>query len=71
MKSYHFASFDEYWRAARLIGGVQNMIHSAGEDRVRDAAYSGAKPCIQRSGEVVFGNAYRVLVMGAKHKSNR
>ena len=68
---YHFKTFEEYWRAARLIAGVKNMIDTAGEDLMRDAAFSGSEPSIQPSGEVVFRNAYRVLVMGAKQKSNQ
>ncbi len=68
---YHFETFEEYWRAARLIGGIQNMIDIAGEDLMRGAANSASERCIQASGEVIFRNEYRVLIMGTKHESTR
>lgn len=57
---YRFTDFDQYWRAARMLGLIQAMIRAAGEDRVREAALSAAAPFIASSGEVLFRHAYRV-----------
>jgi len=58
---YRFVSFERFWQATRKFGIIQNMIHAVGEERIRDAAYSGSVPSIQPSGEVLFRHAYRVV----------
>jgi SAM-dependent methyltransferase len=68
---YRFANFDEYWRAARMLGGIGNMIRLAGEDRVRDAAHEAAAPCIRSSGELVMQNAYRLLKLSPNAAATR
>ncbi len=57
---YRFTDFDQYWRAARMLGAIQGMIRTVGEDRVREAARIAAAPFLGSSGEVLFRHAYRV-----------
>lgn len=59
---YRFLNFEQFWQAAKKFGFIQNMIHAAGEKRIRDAAYSGSAPAVRPSGEVLFRHAYRVVI---------
>ena len=58
---YRFLNFEQLWQAAKKLGIMQNMIEAVGEERIRDAAYSGSLPSILPSGEVLIGHAYRVV----------
>ncbi len=60
---YRFAGFDAYWRAARLVGGIANMIGLVGEDTVRHAAHEAVERCVRPSGELVLRNAYHLAML--------
>lgn len=57
---YAFAAFDEYWRAARAMGGVKGLIGAVGEAAVREAARRAAEPSITVSGALVMRHVYRL-----------
>lgn len=63
---YRFGSFDDYWSCGKELGSIKLIVRAAGEDRVREAAYQSARPCIQPTGELVMKNAYRLVVLSAK-----
>lgn len=59
---YRFRSFSQYWEAGKNLAVIQGMIRSQGEDKIRNAALSVAEPRTGSNGEVLFRNAYRVLI---------
>ena len=46
---YRYPSFDRFWEAVSKFSVIQSMIDVAGQDRIRAAAFSASKPCIQPS----------------------
>ena len=62
---YRYPSFDRFWEAVSKFSVIQSMIDVAGQDRIRAAAFSASKPCIQPSGELWYRHAFRCVTAKA------